>query len=446
MEAISRAPKESLSRSRQKSLGYDEILLSTPINGATGTDIAEATRRLRRRRLSHGFAKGRERSPSRSRAPDDGAVGKCFNVARLWIRDYIWPSIAWLIALIPAILSLLACLAVLSIGLEYALNLSRDLACHANPSGLPSWTSRLPAPLQPLDPCAVAIQGPSKAILDDPTGVEALSAMDWPVEQIEQLEYAAAETRSHIADALEEAQNLHPTLQSAREVAALISEWAIVHEASENLLYNLLINERGFRTSVRCQLQTLQKSIKQSGIRSHDPVAIDVTAALISDFFSRTPAGKITYELARFAQDRASEAHELTGLVPAVIKALRSEEDIAGGLKVALPINVHEFVPDVDLEDLQQFLQHGVEAWTQSAQDIAYSFERQYKGLGNKYLDTSLALRTAGWSRNSRIALIDTVKSSIKDLVLSMAESEQVLAAAVEETKPLSMGGRVTRL
>jgi hypothetical protein len=213
------------------------------------------------------------------------------------------------------------------------------------------------------------------------------------------------------------------------EVASLTREWDERHKTSDEQFQSLLDRESAFRSHILLTVRFLASLIAQHEAELVNSAFWGRLYAWAPPLFPGTAAAIITRDLENFAREQATHANELAKTALQIQNALKKEDDIRASLKITLPLNWRELGEGVDFEELQDFLQHGSEAWIQNALEVADAFRTQYRQLSDQYNDacTNVQERLRNW--NSRAALVDFMQANMASIKQSLAESERRLAA-----------------
>jgi hypothetical protein len=127
---------------------------------------------------------------------------------------------------------------VMQILLEHVFNTTAAIVCQTSPPWILEWnTILLPWPFQNRHPYTVFIQGPVEAILNDPTGIETLTAMDDFNLRVTPARNASDHASLEILRFRSEEAHLDNSLSTKEEVASMAQERIELHERSEDLLH-----------------------------------------------------------------------------------------------------------------------------------------------------------------------------------------------------------------
>ena len=442
--------KDRLFQSKRRSLGRDDLLQSSAVNCTTGISPLDATQRARRRRISQGggWAKGRERSQSRPR-PLPGAVTKCLDNARKVGRDYIWPVVAWMFVLVPAILSLLLLLLAVGVVAEPLVNNLHNVACRVSPPAVPGWLSAIAGPFRGQDLCMLPTQTAEKALFNGPTAVEILNDLPWPSTEIQKLKAHQSETNDAIrigtagAIIIRRQQHPHP---SGLEAANLLDEWSQRHDESHQLMRWLVNSQKFLHESISSEPRHLcslidraKRNIAYVEANPTKAMFVELKSVWIPGYFAQTPMGEVVADFEGMARKHVKDAKSTSKIVSRILQSLGNEKEVLEDLKVTLPLNWKEFIrpgnsyTDKQFKILRDFLQYDFEQWLQGSLTLAVRFQKENDMLAEKLTDTAIALRQVYWNKKERVRVMRSWKHQIDDLRATLDDARAKSEVKFEE-------------
>jgi hypothetical protein len=99
----------------------------------------------------------------------------------------------------------------------------------------------------------------------------------------------------------------------------------------------------------------------------------------------------------------------------------------------------------VDFEELQDFLSHESGAWIEEVQNVVENVQLQYTRLGEKSRESVRALYNGRRNSMERQRLTDSIRVNVQKIQVEIAESVEVLEAALGRDGPLTISSKPRR-